>query len=235
MKYMYYIKRFWLLYLLVIGVSIAATVGAEQAVTVIADNSPIERDITIVIDAGHGGEDGGAISCSGIAESNINLQIALRLRDLFHLLGYKTVMVRTTDESVYTEGNTIAAKKVSDLKQRVRIANQTQDALLISIHQNFFPDSQYSGAQVFYNTQSSAKELAEGMQQLFVNTLNPGSNRKSKKADGVYLMQHISCPGILVECGFLSNPQEEALLRDAAYQKKICCVIISALSSYLTT
>ena len=235
MKYLYYIKKFWLLYLVVAGIAVAATVGAEQAVTVIAENSPIERELTIVIDAGHGGVDGGAVSCTGITESALNLQIALKLRDLCHLLGYKTLMIRTSDESVYTEGNTIAAKKVSDLKQRVRMVTQTQDALLISIHQNFFPDGQYSGAQVFYNSEAQAKALAEAMQHLFVNTINPGSNRKCKKADGVYLMQQIDRPGVLVECGFLSNPQEEALLQDRGYQQKICCVIVSALSSFLNT
>lgn len=235
MKYLYYIKKFWLLYLLVVGITVFATIGAEQTVTVIAENSPILRTMTIVIDAGHGGVDGGAISCSGIAESAYNLQIALKLRDLCHLLGYKTLMIRTTDESVYTEGNTIAAKKVSDLKQRVRTVNQTQNALLISIHQNFFPDSRYSGAQVFYNSNTGANGLAESMQRLLVNIVNPGSNRKCKEAEGVYLMQQIKQPGILVECGFLSNPQEEALLRDPKYQQKICAVIVSALSSYRNT
>lgn len=233
MKYQFYIRKFWLLYLIVAVIAIAATAGADRAVSTIAENAPIERSRTIIIDAGHGGEDGGAVSCTGVLESQLNLQIALRLRDLCHLLGYQTLMIRTSDVSVYTEGNTIAAKKVSDLKQRVRTVEQTPNALLISIHQNIFPDSRYSGAQVFYNGTDEAKALAQSMQEQFVASLNPGSKRNCKPADSIYLMQKISSPGVLVECGFLSNPQEEALLRDPEYQRKICCVIASSLSSFL--
>ena len=235
MKYRFYLRKFRLLYLTVAMIAIAATAGADQAVTTIAENVPIPRRQTLIIDAGHGGEDGGATSCSGLLESQLNLQIALRLNDLLHLLGYRTQMIRTSDISVYTEGNSIAAKKVSDLKQRVRIVNQTKNAFLISIHQNTFPDGRYSGAQVFYNDVGSAKNLAETMQNAFVSSLNPGSNRRCKKAEGVYLMQKIQKPGVLVECGFLSNIQEEKLLRDAQYQMKICCVIASSLSTYLNT
>ena len=143
-------------------------------------------------------------------------------------------MIRTRDESVYKEGNSIAAKKVSDLKERVRIVNETEDAILISIHQNTFSDSRYHGAQVFYGPKGESKTLAEEMQHAFCKTINPGSNRKIKKADGIYLMQHIDCTGILVECGFLSNPQEEALLRSKDYQQKLVCVIGGALSQFLT-
>lgn len=235
MRYLFYIKKFWPLYLLTAIICIAATKGADKALTVIAENTPIVRNCTIIIDAGHGGEDGGAISCTGTAESQINLQIALKLRDLCHILGYRTLMIRTTDESVNTEGNTIAAKKISDLKQRVRIVNKTQDAILISIHQNIFPESRYHGAQVFYNQIPGAKDLANCIQSIFVSTLNPGSNRQCKRADGVYLMQNIQRIGVLVECGFLSNPEEEALLRQTQYQQHICCVIAASLSAYLNT
>ena len=186
MKYRFYLRKFRLLYLTVAMIAIAATAGADQAVTTIAENVPIPRRQTLIIDAGHGGEDGGATSCSGLLESQLNLQIALRLNDLLHLLGYRTQMIRTSDISVYTEGNSIAAKKVSDLKQRVRIVNQTKNAFLISIHQNTFPDGRYSGAQVFYNDVGSAKNLAETMQNAFVSSLNPGSNRRCKKAEGSY-------------------------------------------------
>lgn len=235
MKYGYYLKKFWMLYLLTGIVCIIAVLGTNKAVTTIAQNTPIKRNQTIVIDAGHGGEDGGATSCSGVLESQINLQIALRLEDLCHLLGYKTLMIRSTDTSVYTEGNTIAQKKISDLKQRVALVNGADNGILISIHQNTFSDGKYSGAQVFYNPVSGAKNLADRIQALFVDTINPGSHRKTKKADGIYLMQNIDRPGVLVECGFLSNPEEENQLRSAAYQMRICCVIASALSVYLDT
>jgi len=206
----------------------------SRAITVIAQSTPPEWEHCIIIDAGHGGEDGGATSCVGILESEYNLKIALRLNDLFHLLGYQTKMIRTEDISIYTKGETLSQKKMSDLKERVRICNETKNAILVSIHQNIFSDSQYSGAQVFYAKTSGSKELAENMQRLFVSSLNPGSHRKSKKSDNIYIMEHIICPGILVECGFLSNPQEEVKLRTEAYQKKICCVITSAVETYLS-
>lgn len=221
-------------YLLIIGIFLAAVYLGSAATSVIAQKIPLERDHTIVIDAGHGGEDGGATSCTGKLESSFNLEIALRLDDLLHLLGYDTVMVRTTDRSVYTQGTTIAEKKVSDLKQRVALVNGTENALLISIHQNTFSDSRYSGAQVFYGPEGESQALAEALQTAFCRTVNPGSNRKCKKADGVYLMQNIDCTGILVECGFLSNPEEEAKLRTKEYQQKLCCVIAATASEFLT-
>lgn len=220
-------------YLLVAGVFLSATFWGSEAISVIAQKIPMERQHTIIIDAGHGGEDGGATSCTGILESSFNLEIALKLNDLLHLLGYKTIMVRTTDTSVYTEGKTIAQKKVSDLKERVRIVNDTENALLVSIHQNTFSDSQYSGAQVFYGPKGDGQLLAKALQDSFCQTLNPGSSRQCKTADGIYLMQHINCTGVLVECGFLSNPEEEAKLRSAEYQKKLCCVIASGVSNFL--
>ena len=165
----------------------------------------------------------------------MNLEIALRLENVFHLLGYDTLMIRRTDESVYTEGNTIASQKVSDLKERVRICNETPGAMLVSIHQNTYSDSRYKGAQVFYAGAGESQAIAKALQQNLVDTLNPGSQRKSKAAKGVYLMEHITCPGILIECGFVTNPEEEALLRDQAYQIKLCAVIAATVSFGLST
>lgn len=222
------------LYCLTIGGLLLAVIWGSRAITVISENMPVERQHCIIIDAGHGGEDGGATSCTGKLESSFNLEISLRLNDLLHLLGYDTAMIRTSDVSIYTKGETIAQKKVSDLKERVRIANETENALLLSIHQNTYPESRYSGAQVFYANTAGSQQLAKELQSSFTTTVNQGSNRKSKKADGIYLMEHISCTGILVECGFLSNPEEEARLRSMEYQKKICCVIASSVSTYLS-
>ena len=228
-------RRFLLFYFLTIALVISLAHYGSETVTTIAQTKPIFRNHTVIIDAGHGGEDGGATSCSGILESTFNLEIALRLDDLMHLLGYDTKMIRTTDISVYTEGTTIAAKKVSDLKQRVKLVNETDGGLLVSIHQNTFSDRRYSGAQVFYNKAEGSSQLASAMQTLFTRSINPGSHRKSKSAQGVYLMEHIDQPGVLVECGFLSNPEEEAMLRTKEYQQKICCTIASAVSEYFRT
>lgn len=222
-----------ILYAVILCAVLMLTFAGSKVVTVISENTPPQRHHCVIIDAGHGGVDGGATSCSGVLESSINLEIALRLNDLLHLLGINTQMIRTTDISVYTEGHSIAAKKVSDLKNRVRIINETENGILISIHQNHFSDSRYSGAQVFYPNTAGSETLARNLQSLMIQSLNNGSRRQAKKADGIYLMQNIRCPGILIECGFLSHPGEEHNLRNGTYQKKLCSVIASAVSTHI--
>lgn len=221
------------IYLLILASFLAVAVGGSRAVTAWSASAPIQDRKTIVIDAGHGGVDGGATSCTGVLESQFNLEIATSLRDLLHLLGMQTRMIRETDCSVYTQGETISQKKVSDLRERVRVVNSIEDCVLISIHQNHFSDSKYSGAQVFYASTAGSKELSKRLQDCFKSTVNPDSRRQIKKADGIYLMQHINCTGALIECGFLSNPQEEYLLRTQNYQLKISAVIACTLSTWL--
>lgn len=220
-------------YILIFGIFVAVAYWTNLATTTIVQMIPIERNHTIVIDPGHGGVDGGATSCTGVLESKFNLDISLRLRDLFHLMGYRTKMIRTEDVSVYKSGETIAAKKVSDLRTRVQIINETEDAILVSIHQNTFSDSRYSGPQVFYGPEGEGEALAKLLQKTLTDALAPGSNRMAKKADGIYLMQHINCTGALVECGFLSNPEEEGKLRNSRYQCSLSCVIASAVANFL--
>lgn len=214
-------------------VLLLAQLGSE-AVTTIAQITPIDRKYCIVVDAGHGGIDGGATSCTGVLESKFNLSIAQRLNDLLTFLGYDTKMIRTEDISIYTSGQTIAQKKVSDLKERVRIINEIPNSILLSIHQNHYPDQKYKGAQVFYAGTEYSQSLAKSLQSAFAATINPGSRREIKKSTGVYLMEHIHRPGVLIECGFLSNPVEEAALRTEEYQKKICCVIAATVSQFLS-
>lgn len=221
------------LYFLIPGLFLGLGLAGERAVTAVYESAGIPRGCRIVIDAGHGGIDGGAVSCTGAAESGINLQIALKLRDLMHLFGYDTVMIRTEDVSVYTEGETVAAKKLSDLKERVRTVNETENALLIGIHQNTFPDSRYAGTQVFYNRESAA-EPARLLQSAFREYLSPGNRRKAAPCHGIYLMERVQCDGLLIECGFLSNPEEEKLLRTDAYQQQLCCVIAATVSQFLS-
>lgn len=230
-------KRKWILpgiYLLVVLGMLSTLQFGSRSVTVLSQRTPIERQHSIVIDPGHGGIDGGATSCTGVLESNLNLEISLRLNDLFHFLGYHTRMIRTSDCSVYTSGDTIAQKKISDLKQRVQMVEETPNPVLLSIHQNNFPDGRYSGPQVFYGRGGESSALAETLQSALVRHLNPGSNRKTKQAKGIYLMEHIQCTGVLVECGFLSNVREEQLLKTPEYQKKLCAVIASTVCSFLS-
>lgn len=207
-----------------------ARVGS-RAVTVMVETAPIPNRFCYIIDAGHGGVDGGATSCTGVLESQLNLEIALRLECLMQFLGCDTKMIRTMDTSIYTEGQTIAAKKVSDLKQRVKIVNETDNGVLISIHQNTFPDSRYHGPQVFYAADKISQSVAQKLQSQLVSALDPDSNRKCKSSSGIYLMRNIRKPGILIECGFLTNPEEENKLRMSSYQHKLVSIIAISVRS----
>ena len=211
----------------IMGAMLLSRAGSAVAVL----SSEVSSAPIVVIDAGHGGEDGGAISVTGVRESTLNLEISQRLNDLLHFLGIQTKMIRTEDVSVYTEGETIAQKKVSDIHNRVAMVEQTPNAVLVSIHQNQFSESQYRGAQVFYA--QGSQELAELLQSELAEQVDPKNHRECKQAKGIYLLEHISCPAVLIECGFLSNPAEEALLRDESYQKKLASVIACTLASHL--
>lgn len=228
---MSYLKKYGIFYLAVcaaalLSAAMLSRLGSTIAVSSVQDAAPV-----IVIDAGHGGEDGGAISVSGLRESGINLEISLRLNDLLHFLGAQTRMIRTEDVSVCTEGKTIAAKKVSDIKNRVSFVQNTPNAVLISIHQNQFPEEKYRGAQVFYA--SGSEDLAKCLQTTLIEQVDPANHRACKPATDVYLMEHVTCPAALIECGFLSNYAEEQLLRDPSYQKKLTAAIACSLLRYL--
>ena len=220
-------------YILVVSCFLLITLLGDRAVTVSKLNNLIYTGKSIIIDAGHGGEDGGATSCTGVLESQINLEISLKLNDLLNILGIKTVMIRTDDRSVYTQGTTIAQKKISDLKERVRITNEVQNPILISIHQNYYTNSKYNGTQVFCNQDEESIQLAKTIQTACKENLNNQNNRKIKQAKGIYLMEKIQCTAVLIECGFLSNPEEEAKLRDSEYQKNLSAVIATTVCNHL--
>lgn len=187
---------------------------------------------TILIDAGHGGEDGGAVSAAGDVESHINLAIALKLETLLLFYGIEPVLLREDDVALHDEGiDTVKARKTSDLKNRVELVNQYEDGFLLSIHQNFFTESQYSGAQVFYTDDSQeTQEFATELQTLFRDNLNPDNNRPAKVVDsGIYLLNHVQVPALLIECGFLSNEEEAKRLVTSDYQQSIACILTAAL------
>lgn len=189
------------------------------------------KDRQLILDAGHGGEDGGAVSISGVPESNINLAVVIRMDQLLGFCGVSPVLVRDKDISVYDDGcDTLREKKVSDLHNRVSLIEGTTNALLVSIHQNTFSNAAYHGAQVFYREGEESLVLAEAVQGALREGLDPGNGREPTKIpSSVYLMAHITCPAILIECGFLSNPEEEAKLRSEGYQTQIAVCITSAL------
>lgn len=189
----------------------------------------------VVLDAGHGGEDGGATGVSGTSEAELNLDVSLRLRDLLRLCGIQVSMIRETDTAVYSDGcSTISEKKISDIKNRTEMVNRTENAMLLSIHQNFFTEGKYHGAQVFYAKTAGSQALAGQLQTNLAQGLEPENKRQCKPADGVYLMEHIDCTGVLVECGFLSNYEEEQRLLQPDYQKKLATVIVGTLSVWLS-
>lgn len=189
---------------------------------------------TLVIDAGHGGEDGGAVSVSGVSESRINLAIARRLELIMGLYGVDTVLLRTEDISLHSEGaSTLREKKISDLHNRVDRVNSIDNAVLISIHQNSYSDSQYRGAQVFFAPTDGSQAFGEYVQEVLRVSLNPDNTRLAKQIpDTVYLMNHITCRAILVECGFLSNPEEDQLLQTPGYQLKLASALAGAYLQY---
>lgn len=226
-------KKLIILYLCVSFIVLAVTFLGDRAVTVVSLNLPSDQDHCIIIDAGHGYPDGGTTSVTGVLECNLNLQIAEKTEAIMNLLGLRTLMTRTTEESIYTKGDTIAQKKVSDIRNRVNMVNTSEKAILISIHQNYFTDSQYRGTQVFYADTQDSDNLAREIQSAFIKALQPSNNRKAKKSDGVYLMEHINCTGVLVECGFLSNPEEDALLKNTSYQNQVAGILAVCTSNYL--
>lgn len=221
------------LYCLTIGGLLLAVIWGSRAITVISENMPVERQHCIIIDAGHGGEDGGAVSVTGVAESHYNLLIATTLNDLLQLLGYDTHMLRTDDTDLHTEGKTIAQRKVSDLKQRVSAVNKLDNAILISIHQNFFTDSRYSGLQTFYHSNDS-KQLAQDIQAAYKTHILPSTRRLAQHKSSIYLLENVNCPAVLVECGFLSNAEEEKQLNDTNYRIKLAAIIAQPLIKWLS-
>ena len=187
----------------------------------------------IVLDAGHGGEDGGAVSGDGVPESWINLAIVQRMEGVLTFLGHDTLLTRTGEEAIYSpEARTLREKKVSDLKNRVALINETEDAVMISVHQNSMPTHPgVHGAQVFFNAVEPAGQMAQAVQTALNQTVNPGNEKTTKAMDSsVYLMKKITHPGILVECGFLSHAEEARLLQQEAYQTKLA---LSIAASYL--
>ncbi len=184
----------------------------------------------LILDAGHGGEDGGAVSLSGVPESQINLAVVLKLDQLLGLYGIAPILIRDKDVSIYDpECETLRQKKVSDLHNRVALIEEIKNAVVISIHQNTFSNSAYHGAQVFFRPGEDSKALAVLVQDMLRNGVDPSNKRTPAQIpDSVYLMKHITCPAILVECGFLSNPAEEESLRDGGYQTKLALCVTAA-------
>ena len=225
-------KRHVLTACVVLALAAAAStvVSIRQSVQAISSFPLQFQDRILVLDAGHGGEDGGAVSLSGALESQLNLAIAQRVDDVLGLYGVQVLMLRDEDISLHSEGaDSLREKKVSDLHNRAATVQAQENAVLLSIHQNSYPDQRYSGAQVFYAPTEGSEPLAQLTQEVLRLALDPDNDRQCKQIpDTIYLMNHISCPAILVECGFLTNPQEEQLLQNSTYQTKLATALAGA-------
>lgn len=207
-----------------LAVTVALGVTGRRGASACVDTAP-----HILIDAGHGGADGGAEGADGTLEKDINLAIARPLGDLLRVMGYTVSYTRTEDTMVGAVGDTLRERKVSDMKNRLALIEQAD--MTVSIHQNKFPQTKYSGAQVFYGTGSAdSRALAESIRSSIIAFLQPTNTRELKQGDGsVYLLKQATQPVVLVECGFLSNETEREKLKTREYQLQMAFAVAAGV------
>lgn len=228
-KYLYALYILTLLFCIATGIIIFIEDGKAD----FTDTMSFIPDRTIlIIDPGHGGADGGAVAADGSIESAINLAVALKLDSLAHFFGVESLMTRTDESLAYPDSaSSIAEKKRWDQRTRLELINSAENAVLISIHQNYYPDPRPVGPQVLYGKSEASKALGELCHGLLNENLCPENRRVAAPAlDNIYLMKNAGCTAILVECGFMSNAGELQMLRNDEYQKKLAAIM---LASYL--
>lgn len=188
---------------------------------------------TVIIDAGHGGFDGGAVAPDGTLEKDLNLSVALKLDSVLKIMGYDTVLVRDTDVSTADDKGTERSQKVSDIKARLRLTEKYKDALFVSIHMNKYTSPQPHGAQVFYSQVDGSKELAECIQRSITAGVQTDNKRVVKKTTkDIYLLYHAVIPSVIAECGFISNPNDLLKLKSDEYQLKMAAAIAAGINDY---
>lgn len=224
------IRRRWAtgttVFLLVL-ISLLSLLARPSAAIVLSHGAALTQEV-IVLDAGHGGADGGAVSADGTAESGINLDITLRLRDFFSLMGCRVILTRTNAASLADpDSETLRQEKVSDTRNRVALINSVANARLISIHQNTLPNHpEVHGAQTFYGSVTGSESYGLSVQQALNDAININNTKHAKPIGGnIYIMAHAECPAILVECGFLSSSAETERLLLPEYQTKLAVSI----------
>lgn len=217
------------MYMLSLTLLTAFALHGLRAQAAVAGEAAIPR--IIVLDAGHGGADGGASGPDGTRECDLNLAITLKTDAVLGLLGEETLLLRSTDTDLSSsDAKSISQKKVSDIRRRVELTNSQPGAILVSIHCNTYSQEKYHGAQVFYT--GGAKEFGETMQLALKNGVDPTNARMAKAVSpDVYLMNHIKVPGILVECGFLTNQEELTNLKDPDYQTRLAVTIAATAAN----
>lgn len=189
---------------------------------------------TIILDAGHGLPDGGAVASDGTIESELNLDIVLKLQSLLEASNCTVLLTRSDENGIYeTTAKTIRNQKVSDMKNRVKIANTSNSEIFVSIHMNKLPQTQYNGWQTFYkNTDENSKKLANCIQNNLNYFIDKQNNREIQSISGIYLSKNVETPLVIVECGFLSNYEENKLLKTNEYQNLLAWSIYAGIMDY---
>lgn len=222
--------------LLALALLFGAITPQEQMKSDAGITSAAPTYTTVILDAGHGGEDGGASSASGLLEKGINLDISMKLRDMLRANGIEVIMTREDDRLLYDpNSNYQGQKKKQDLAARLALTEQTEGGILVSIHMNYYPDSRYSGLQVWYSAgNTDSLLLADTIQSRARQLLQPENKRQTKAAtSSIFLLHKAKCPAVLVECGFLSNEEEAARLASEEYRQKVAFVLFSAITEFL--
>ena len=192
----------------------------------------VGKGITVVVDAGHGGIDPGKVGVHDEKEKDINLSMAKKLEEKLTIQGYKVVMTRTEDKGMYSDGD--SNKKMADMRARIALITETEPKLVVSIHQNSFTQTSSRGAQVFYYEKSQeGKILAQTLQETIKSVIGDDNKRQAKANTNYYMLLHTPCTMVIVECGFLSNPEEATLLSDDSYQDKMTEAICQGINNYV--
>ncbi len=214
--------------LTLIAIILVITVNSKTKFAV----GEVRLNVDVILDAGHGGMDGGAVSADGVCEAPITLAIAQKSQAIFGFCGKTALMTRNDENSLdYRAESSARENKNADLSGRLAVSKQYSGCPFLSIHLNQFPQAKYSGAQVFYN--SEGQLLAQALQDSLRAVLEPNNDRVCKPApEGVFLMKNITAPAVTIECGFLSNPEECAKLQQDQYQTKIALAIVSGYETY---
>ena len=191
---------------------------------------------TVILDAGHGTPDEGASSKNGTTEAEINLKITLKLQKLLEQSGCTVILTRSDENAIYDlDANTLKQKKISDIKNRVKIGNESSADIFVSIHLNKISESQYYGWQCFYNTKNEKSiDLAKSIQENLNEAIEKENNRLAMKLNNIYIMKNVEIPISIVECGFLSNPEEEKELLNDTYQEKLAWGIYTGIMEYFS-
>lgn len=211
---------------------VCACILAKTSAVYVTGGQVEKQEECIVVDVGHGGFDSGKIGVNGELEKDINLQIALKLKETLEAKGITVIMTREDDRGLYDEDAN--SKKAQDLQRRCNLINDKKPLLTVSIHQNSYTSPEIKGAQVFYYTTSTeSQKLAETIQKTLIEQVDPKNHREAKANDTYYMLKKTESAIVIVECGFLSNPEEAEKLSDDKYQQKMADAITLGIFRYL--